>query len=99
MASERTGRACSVLVVITFGLAGFRSVFSFFVEHRLGNHVFFRGPVSEVEQAAAVAAKREVRVDCGVHRLAADWALVFHAWYCMPDFTATLPSVRFAGSP
>src|SRR5580658_1778512 len=78
MASARTGRARSVFVVIAFGVAGFRSVFSFFVENRLGDDIFFHGPVSEIEQTAAFAAKREVGVGRGVHRLAADWALIFH---------------------
>src|SRR5579872_79308 len=78
MASAKSGRAASGFVVIAFSLAGFRGFFSFLVEERFGNHVFFRSPVSQVHQPAALAAKREIRIDRGIHRLAANGAMVLH---------------------
>src|SRR5712692_11137674 len=35
---------------------------SFFVENRVGDHIFFAGPVAQVAVPAALAAKREVRM-------------------------------------
>jgi hypothetical protein len=51
----------------------------FFVEDRVGNNIFFTGPVSEVKIAAACAAEGEVDVRLGVGRLLADGANVSHS--------------------
>ena len=46
------------------------------VGDRRRNHISSAGPLAEIDQAAAVAAKREVRVS-GLCRLLADWAAEF----------------------
>src|SRR6516225_1408701 len=51
---------------------------SFLVEDRIGNDVFFAGPVSEVQVAAACTAEGEIGVRLGVGRFLADRAAVFH---------------------
>jgi hypothetical protein len=61
-----------------FSLLGFRSLFSFFVKERLGYHVFFGGPVSQVQQPATLAAKREIPVGLGIHGFAANRAVMLH---------------------
>jgi hypothetical protein len=66
------------LLVITFSLVSFRSFVPFLVEKRLGDDVSLGGPVPEVQQAAALAAKREIRMNLGIHRLAANGAVMFH---------------------
>src|SRR6267378_492315 len=59
------------------GVSGaFTSVF--FSEDRFGHHVPLAGPVPQVPFPAALAAKREVRVDRGVGLGFAYGALVFH---------------------
>lgn len=49
-----------------------------FVNHRLGDDVPLGGPVAEVEQAAALATERKVRVRPRIRRLLADGAAMFH---------------------
>jgi hypothetical protein len=51
----------------------------FFIEDWFGNNVFLAGPVTQVPFPAALAAKREVRVDRGVGLHFADRAFVFHS--------------------
>jgi hypothetical protein len=48
----------------------------FFIEDRFGNYVFLGGPVAQVPIPAALAAKREVRVDRRVRLRFADWAFM-----------------------
>ena len=60
----------SVSFVIRFLAGIFRRGF---VDHRLADHVFLAGPVAQVEQLAALAAKGEFGVRVGVGGLAADW--------------------------
>src|SRR6202165_4886781 len=57
-------------------LLAFTSVF--FSEYRFGHHVLLAGPVTQVPFPAALAAKREVRVDRGVSLRLANGTLVFH---------------------
>src|SRR6266566_8529353 len=90
-ASANNGRATSGFAVITFSLVGFRSFFSFLVEERFGDHIFFRSPVPQVQQPAALAAKREIGMDRGIHRFAANRAMVLHR-------PKTLLSTRFAST-
>src|SRR5947209_4733549 len=49
-----------------------------FVNDRLGNNVAFGSPVAKIQQAAALAAKREVGMLGGVRGDFADWAVVRH---------------------
>jgi hypothetical protein len=49
-----------------------------FAENGLGDDIFFSGPVSQVPQAATLAAKREVRVERRIGRCFANGALVLH---------------------
>jgi hypothetical protein len=49
-----------------------------FVKSRTGDFVFLGGPVAQIEEAAALAAKREVGVAFGIGGLLANRALVFH---------------------
>src|SRR5437660_1584235 len=49
-----------------------------FIENWFGDHVFLAGPVTQIPFPAALAAKREVRVDRTVSRCFADGALVLH---------------------
>src|SRR5260370_9199337 len=51
----------------------------FFIEDGFGNHVFLAGPVTQVPFPAALAAKREIRMDRGVGLRFADRAFVFHS--------------------
>ncbi len=48
------------------------------VERRFGDAIFFGGPVAEVQNAAAVAAKREVRMRLRIRRILASRAMPFH---------------------
>jgi hypothetical protein len=66
------------LLVITFSLARLRSFVSFLVEERFGDNVFLRCPVSQVQKPAALAAKREIAIDVGIHRFAANGAIMLH---------------------
>src|SRR5882672_1192689 len=50
----------------------------FFIEDWFGHHVFLAGPVAQVSPPAALAAKREVRVDRRVRLRFADGAFVLH---------------------
>src|SRR5712692_7112249 len=50
----------------------------FFIEDWFGHHVFLTGPVAQVPFPAALAAKREVRVDRRVRLRFADGAFVLH---------------------
>src|SRR6266446_7161954 len=50
----------------------------FFVEDWFGHHIFLAGPVAQVPFPAALAAKREVRVDRRVGLRLADGAFVLH---------------------
>jgi hypothetical protein len=61
----------------------------FFVKGRAGNFVFLGGPIAQIEQAAALAAKREVGVALGVGRFLADGTVVFHQ---RNQLTAASPS-------
>src|SRR6267143_4421627 len=75
--------AASVFAVIRFvqikydGLAVAPGEF-FLVENRIGDDVFFAGPISQVAPTAALAAKRKIRVNRGVGLNFADGAFVFH---------------------
>src|SRR6516165_9774848 len=51
---------------------------SFLVEDRIGNDVFFAGPISEVQVAAACTAEGEIGVHLGFGRFLADGAAVFY---------------------
>ena len=50
----------------------------FFCEDRFGDHVFLRGPIAQVAVPAALAAKREVRVDRRVRLRFANGTFVLH---------------------
>src|SRR6266404_3791921 len=56
----------------------FRLLQLFFVENRIGHHIFFARPVAEVHCPAAFAAKREVLVFFGIGCSFADGAAVDH---------------------
>jgi hypothetical protein len=66
------------LLVITFSLVRLRSFVSFLVEERFGDNIFLRSPVSQVQKPAALAAKREIPIDVGIHRFAANGAIMLH---------------------
>src|SRR6266851_9254258 len=70
----------SVQVIVQIKDDGVPLAFSkvFFIEDWFGNHVFLAGPVAQVPFPAALAAKREVRVDRRVGFHFANGALVFH---------------------
>jgi hypothetical protein len=57
------------------------SLLSFLIEEWFRNNVFFRSPVTQIEQAAALAAKRKICIRCGVDWLAANRAVMFHVRY------------------
>lgn len=52
---------------------GLRRPFGFF-GNRVRDHIFFRGPVAEIDEAAAFATERHLRIS-ELHRLAADRTL------------------------
>src|SRR5208337_2969217 len=58
------------------GAIGFEDFF--FVEDRLGNDIFFRGPRAEIEEAAALRTEGKIRALCRVSWFLADGAAVFH---------------------
>ena len=49
-----------------------------FVYHWLADYVFLAGPGAEIEQFAALAAKRELGIRVRVGRLLANWTVEFH---------------------
>src|SRR6266850_3453791 len=57
----------------------------FLIENRVGDDVFFAGPISQVALPAALAAKRKVRMDRGVGLGFADGAFVFHGRVAVSD--------------
>src|SRR6266446_5233050 len=75
--------AASVFAVIRFvqikddGLAVAPGDFCL-IENRIGDDVFFAGPIAQVAFPAALAAKRKVRMNRGVGLNFADAAFVFH---------------------
>src|SRR6267142_3799820 len=75
--------AASVFAVIRFvqikhdGLAVAPGEF-FLIENRIGDDVFFTGPISQVALPAALAAKRKILMNSGVGLNFADGAFVFH---------------------
>jgi hypothetical protein len=58
------------------------NIFEFgFVEDWAADAIFLAGPIAEVEQAAALAAKREVGVSFGIGFFSADRAATLHGSY------------------
>ncbi len=69
------------ILVFVHGLLFFWILFRFefaHIKNRFGHDVLLRGPVAEIAVAAALAAKREVRVAFGIGRRFANWAAMFH---------------------
>src|SRR5580704_2929219 len=69
------------VLVFVHGLLFFWILFCFefaHVKNRFGYDVLLRGPVAEIADAAALAAKREVRASLGIGRRFANWAAMFH---------------------
>jgi len=64
------------------------------VDGGLADDVFLAGPVAEVEELAAFAAKRKFRDGLGVRRLFADGAAEFH----VIKNTAKFAEMRIVGS-
>ena len=84
LAMLRLSRRSSVSVLDVVFVVGIAraGVFVFrFVEDWVADHVFFAGPVAEVEEAAAFAAEWKVGACFGVGGLAADGAAVLHGFY------------------
>src|SRR5215472_13965591 len=84
------GETAALLEISAFGLMwvghihdhGLASAFLhiFFIEGRLRNHIFLGCPVPKIQQTAALAAKREVRVLFGVRCFPADRTLIRHGY-------------------
>lgn len=72
------GALLDVVIAIFFGIVCGQAFGFGFVEQGSGDSVFFRGPVAEVGQAAALAAEREVRVLFGIGGSVADGAAMPH---------------------
>jgi hypothetical protein len=64
------------------------------VKHRLADLVLFARPISQIDQAAPFAAKREVRVSFRVGRLAANGAWPCHRAQHTANITPAQPSPR-----
>src|SRR5208337_2627336 len=74
------------------GAIGFEDFF--FVEDRLGNDIFFRGPGAEIEEAATLRTEGEILMLCRVSWLLADGAAVFHIKGRVLPHTAWLSTER-----
>src|ERR1700688_1593936 len=62
---------------MVFALGGFRA-WLLFLEKRFGDYIFFRCPIAQITQPAAVAAEREIGVCRRIHGLTADGAIMLH---------------------
>jgi hypothetical protein len=75
-----------VLVLLGKAAISFRDVL--FVEYGVGDYVFLRSPRAEIEQPAAVAAKREIGVVAGVRGFLTDGTFMLHG---LGSFTTEAP--------
>src|SRR5260370_21208038 len=84
MAYARRGFFCAgaglgeASVVAVMGLGRIVGLVVIFAENGLGNDIFFGGPVAEVAQAAALAAKGEVGVHFCIGSRLANRATMLH---------------------
>jgi hypothetical protein len=65
----------------------------FLIEDWFGHHIFLAGPVAQVPFPAALAAKREVRVDRRVSLRLANGAFVFHGAFFSVNSASSAISV------
>src|SRR5438105_21914 len=96
MESASTGREASVFVIVALSLIRFRFV-PFLIEKGFRHHVFFRGPIPQVQQPATLAAKREFGIGRGVHRFAANGAVVLHRMWTSSELVSPSFDIRTKG--
>jgi hypothetical protein len=65
------------IVLVLLGEAAIRFRDVLFVEDRIGDHVFFGSPGTEIEQSAAIAAERKIGVLNGIRGFFADGTFMF----------------------
>jgi hypothetical protein len=68
------------------------------VEGGAGDFVFLGGPIAEIEQAAAIAAKRELGVAFVIGGFVTNGTLVFHRWNLLLVLGHVAPAFRRASS-
>src|ERR1700676_5387262 len=67
------------IVLVLLGQAAISFRYVFFVKDGIGDHVCFRSPGAEIEQAATVAAERKIGILVGIRGLFANGAFMFHS--------------------